>query len=276
MSKLSVYWWSSPKQVKNLGDELTSIFLSRYFGVDHQIAPIGAAKLVSTGSILSMLPPKRKDHFGIVGSGLMHPVTSIEGLDRARVYSVRGYLTRQLLEHSLPSKPLLGDPGLLASKLTTLSPRHEYTYGLIPHHSRVTSNDFLSRFKMLESVKLIDFRTDDIDTTIEQMLSCKIILSQGLHGLIIADSLGLPNVWVNTDTLHKGGEFKFYDYFSTVRRPFDLGLFKQNSFDDLAIYKNLFEANRSWIYSRQQEISDAFCQFFEDFKVPYSLGNAKK
>ena len=49
------------------------------------------------------------------------------------------------------------------------------------------------------------------------MLSCRRIVTGSLHGLIMADAYGIPSAFVMTYTA-RGGEYKFFDYFSTVNK----------------------------------------------------------
>lgn len=43
---------------------------------------------------------------------------------------------------------------------------------------------------------------------------CEFIFSTSLHGLVIADAFGIPNVRLNISSSLKGGDFKFLDYYS--------------------------------------------------------------
>src|SRR5690606_41422923 len=45
----------------------------------------------------------------------------------------------------------------------------------------------------IPGVKKIFLGSDDIEGTIDDMLSCKRIVSSSLHGLILADAYGIPN-----------------------------------------------------------------------------------
>jgi hypothetical protein len=40
------------------------------------------------------------------------------------------------------------------------------------------------------------------------------VISSSLHGLIVADSLGIPNVWLRLSPDVLGGDYKFKDYYS--------------------------------------------------------------
>ena len=46
----------------------------------------------------------------------------------------------------------------------------------------------------------------------------RIILSSSLHGLILSDAYGIPNLWISVSNNIIGGDFKFLDYFSGVER----------------------------------------------------------
>ena len=49
---------------------------------------------------------------------------------------------------------------------------------------------------------------------LNQVASCDFIFSSSLHGLIAADSLGIPNKWVKFSDLVLGNGYKFKDYYS--------------------------------------------------------------
>ena len=48
------------------------------------------------------------------------------------------------------------------------------------------------------------------------------LYSASLHGLIVADSLGIPNTWVfsKKHAIHSTAKIKFLDYFLSVQRPY--------------------------------------------------------
>lgn len=48
----------------------------------------------------------------------------------------------------------------------------------------------------------------------EQIGSCEYVLSSSLHGLIISDSFGIPNLHIKVTNNMRGDGFKFEDYYS--------------------------------------------------------------
>lgn len=51
-------------------------------------------------------------------------------------------------------------------------------------------------------------------TMANSIAECETVLSSSLHGLIFADSLGIPNKWITFEKNLIGGCFKFDDYYS--------------------------------------------------------------
>ena len=60
---------------------------------------------------------------------------------------------------------------------------------------------------------------------IRQIAECRFILSSSLHGLIIADSMGIPNLHVEFGDRLLGDGYKFDDYYSAyglTHKPYDM------------------------------------------------------
>ena len=133
----------------------------------------------------------------------------------------RGPKTRDyLLEQGIECPPIYGDPALLLPLLYKCSQKKRYKIGLIPHivdldNPRVI--DFKTRLG--EDCVVIDFADyTDWKGVIDTINQCDIIASSSLHGLIISDAYGIPNVWIQLSDKIIGGSFKYYDYFLGVGR----------------------------------------------------------
>jgi hypothetical protein len=162
--------------------------------------------LLGAGSIL-----ERATAASIVcGSGFLERPAGAVPLPR-RLVAVRG--ERSLAAFRSPGDVLLGDPLVLVDAFVTpQSKRHRF--GIVPH---VCSVD---RWRGLNAGRLhfIDPAADPWHV-IREIASCETVLSQSLHGLIVADALGVPNAWITPAATMQGGRFKFDDYFSTLADP---------------------------------------------------------
>lgn len=128
----------------------------------------------------------------------------------------RGYESKKLLEkigfkvHS----NMAGDPALLMPLL--YSPNCEKSKGkiaIIPHVSEF--DNIVSSFSNESEFTIINFRTIDIEETINILLTCDFVYSSSLHGIILSHAYGISCVRFKCKEIG-GGDFKFRDYFSSV------------------------------------------------------------
>lgn len=140
------------------------------------------------------------------------------GFSFKQICAVRGPLTRNLLEkNGIKTPPIYGDPALLISRLYFPIVKIKYKIGIIPHYVDL-DNPILSLYQK-EGVKIINFHVyDDWKTIVNEMLSCELIFSSSLHGIIISDSYGIPNIWCKFSNNIYGGDFKYHDYLLSVKR----------------------------------------------------------
>lgn len=201
----SAYWWDGHQ---NFGDALTPWLLHHEGRIAVHTAP-GSARMAGVGSILEQLPP---EFSGTVwGSGLLYgrPVD----LPHARYAAVRGHLTRQA--QGIAGAVALGDPGVLVARHVR-RPRRRWTLGIVPHgmhddHPDVTA--FAERYPA--EVKVIGTRAP-VDAVVRAIGRCDAVISTSLHGLVVADSFGIPAAWFELPPALWGGSFKFDDYQTVV------------------------------------------------------------
>lgn len=259
------YWWKGA-DYPNLGDELTDIILRERYEktLDHSV--IGDADLAATGSLLGWALDERKmpadrRPLHIVGSGFMSMESAVSPLPYTRIHSVRGYLSKNKLGACDSWKISVGDPGLLAPLIMGSVERKEsetVRYGVVLHHKHAGNEEVKNRFRHLDA-KFIDIRTSDLATFVNDIQTCDIVVSQSLHGLIIADAIGVPNVWLELGPIHSGGTFKFLDYFSSVGREAYKklsGVPKNAALIDAAV----FQSDRARVSALQGQIDRAFVE----------------
>lgn len=84
---------------------------------------------------------------------------------------------------------------------------------IIPHHSK------LDKYKTKYN-NVLDTYTDDWKSFVNEIISAEKVISSSLHGIIIAESYGVPCLWLNDIP---DSPFKYEDYYlSTGRNIFPL------------------------------------------------------
>ncbi|MEY4695920.1 MAG: hypothetical protein RIT14_348 [Pseudomonadota bacterium] len=189
----------------NFGDDINPAFFHALSGQRLRLATRrDTPHFLGMGSILDRATAQSV----VLGAGLISP----DALPPppGRIIALRGHLTRQAL--GLADDLPLGDPMVLVDRLLRADP--DGSTGFIPHVTQLAQAQSL----LPAGMRLIDVTVDPWQV-VRQIAACRRILSQSLHGVIVADALGIPNLWIAPDPAMKGGRFKFDDYFSTMDAP---------------------------------------------------------
>ena len=203
----------------NFGDLITPILLREIGYTPVRSKSINSSQLLFVGSILDNICD---DFDGVIlGSGFLNKETA-QRVDRATVLGLRGELSKKQL--GLTENLQLGDCGLLLPKFFKEKPKPKYKIGIIPHY--VDANDarvhrWITRFR--EAANVINVNQDP-RAVFYQVCSCEYIVSSSLHGLVVADSLGIANLWICLSDLCGHGTHKFIDYYSAFnvnRSPYN-------------------------------------------------------
>ena len=119
-----------------------------------------------------------------------------------------------MLQHG--SEVLLADPGLLAHRLIGGADSSKlFDIGIVPHFEDSHSETVRRLVGRLDGAAcLIDVKRRPVDV-IADISRCRGILSSSLHGLIVADAMGIPNRRLLLANELCGGDFKYEDYYSS-------------------------------------------------------------
>lgn len=203
------------------------------------------------GSLLGM-PGYANENTIVWGAGSFG---ELKGVVPKHICSVRGKLTRDILiGKGIDCPKVFGDPALLlplvynpremfkvqgskfkdtSSFLSQSEAIHEtrnqkqetkrYRLGIIPHIDDLRHPVIEEiREKHVDEIQIIDLaHYSEWTSVIDQICSCKCILSSSLHGLIVSDAYQVPSCWIELTGKILGGHFKYYDYASSVGREFD-------------------------------------------------------
>jgi pyruvyltransferase len=221
----------------NFGDELGPVvarrILQEYFDCKsvnvhvHNLAQGGRKKvqhcLLTVGSILHMSSPG--DH--VWGTGVNPYWSTRKKFNGLTFYALRGPHSTDLIRRklgSLPSSIGHGDPGFLVPYFFP-EYYHQYTANqssgvcLIPHYHDLGS-PAVKAVERLYDARMISPHSSWKDV-FDQIQTCGSVVSSSLHGLVVADSLGIPSVWVQfngTTTSVSEGMFKYMDYFESYQK----------------------------------------------------------
>lgn len=221
-----IYWAESP----NFGDQLSPYIVKQITGMEiqHKIASISWVNLIKyvvkyphklkmlsqyvlpwehhyigLGSVLSYGNSRSE----IWGSGFMNWNEDFHG---GTIYALRGELSASKI--GCKKCMAYGDPALLLPLLYTPRNRTKHIVGIIPHWKET------SFFKRIygDKYRLVDLRSTDVESIIDEICSCQLVLSSSLHGIIVAHAYGIPAIWIKKGDINTDG-FKFDDYFSSVK-----------------------------------------------------------
>lgn len=219
---IKLYWHRGPGRAdpnrQNFGDYLSPMIVEAVSGKRVEYAPLPKADMMAIGTILAKEPKAKyfgfKRRLHIWGSGCGQPEERFSS--RHYYHAVRGTQTLQRVQGST-SNVALGDPGLLAEMLINRPAAKQHGIGFVPHYVDQNSpitQAFLDKFP---DTHFIDVYMPPKEV-LRAIASCEFVISSSLHGLVIADAFGIPNVHAQ---LSAGiiDELKFDDYYSAFGIP---------------------------------------------------------
>lgn len=204
----------------NLGDDLNLPLIECLTGKKVRLLrtffKVNRENLLPIGSIIENFCNKESI---IWGSGAISGMVKLKETPK-KVCAVRGPLTRKYLqEQNICCPEIYGDPALLLPLVYQPRVKKQYRLGIIPHYSDLNLPHVEIFRNANPDVLFIHFR-DYInwEKVIDQIVSCEQIASSSLHGLILSDAYGIPNVRIKLSEKIEGGDFKYNDYFMSVNR----------------------------------------------------------
>jgi pyruvyltransferase len=222
-----VYYEKNKVRHENWGDDINYFFLKEIikkpilmYNTISLANRLNLKNYLVIGSTIDMICKKNTE---IWGAGIIDEKNTLRIKPR-KVHAVRGPLTRkELLEQGVECPEVYGDPALLIPRYYKPKIAKKHLYGFIPHRSNLDRIDDFTidgvRLSERKDVLVIDLSKYDKWTDIvDQICSCENILSGSLHGLIMAEAYGIPNLWVEFGKSLIGGHFKFHDFFLSIGR----------------------------------------------------------
>ncbi|GAB4138424.1 MAG: hypothetical protein Fur0046_12970 [Cyanobacteria bacterium J069] len=200
----------------NLGDALSPVIVSALSGLPivHQRFDSSTERLASVGTIGHGLKNGSVHLWGTGIDGKRHPfhrhLTYYERPPNTEftMHALRGPFSARVFEkQGIPVSDVYGDPVMLLPGIMSPAPAKTHELGIIVHISELSElkdgaavRGELGRYHipddLQDSVKIITTLTDAslaaLEDRVREMTACKRILSTSLHGLVIAETYGIP------------------------------------------------------------------------------------
>jgi len=220
MKEINLIYFKDKSINGNFGDELSK-FITESLINKSKYRLVYNERNISTNIVcIGSYIHKAKDNSFIYGSGVRTPNNIEKGhrYTNLNVSAVRGPLTKRFLERRHIQIPeIYGDPALLLPKFykPNINKELKDKIGIVPHKS----NYSMYVNKIDTSKYFLINPTDKWKNVINNIYSCKAIISSSLHGLVCSDAYNVPNLWLDEYKLSEGG-FKFKDYFASQGREY--------------------------------------------------------
>jgi succinoglycan biosynthesis protein ExoV len=197
-----------PRQ--NFGDQLNLLLFPRLLG---PIFDEDARHLVLGIGTVIRARARRRSHEIILGAGAGYQ-GGRHSLERRTVYAVRGPLTARRL--GIPERLAGIDPGILVPRVMPASRESESAArpAFMPHYQtdRVSSSAWRRACALAE----VDYICPVEDTGIvaEQLRRAPLLITEALHGAVVAESYGIP--WIPVVLGPKVLTFKWRDWCASI------------------------------------------------------------
>ena len=215
---LPLFWWGEDPEI-NFGDYLSLKIVERM--VDGPVRYYRKKpkwkeqKLLAIGSVFYFA----NNGDVIWGSGINGKTLSRSDYQFATldVRAVRGPRTREFLWENfrIEAPAIYGDPALLFPYLFPEFKRKakpKYDYIVVVHYKET------HLFPRGENSNIV-YSTDPWEEVTEKIVDSKLVISSSLHGVIVAESYGIPARYLRLGDKNQH-IFKYQDYYEGTGRPF--------------------------------------------------------
>lgn len=268
---LNVYY----AKVPNMGDLLNVAIIERLFGYKVHRHTFLTGELSAIGSGLGQFTLRDNPFVAMAEriSGFLFPSVTIWGTGfvcykekdtpfyrrNMRFAAVRGELSKKRVEDILGKELDIptGDAGILASYLLSEPVEKKYSVGIIAHYKEQDEPVFQKLVETYPQSLFIDVRQTP-GAVIRQIASCECIISSSLHGLIIADSLCIPNIHIKVSDKLLGDGFKFDDYYSAYHLKHPMIDIKKGNIPSIEWVKEHYPITKEMVEAMKQNMIQSF------------------
>ena len=217
MKPIRLFWWQHHHDptIRNFGDWLSPLIVELVSGRPVVHASPDECELVAIGRLVDVvLESQRSDPVQLWGTGFIREGPST-GDRRIHTAALREPLTAGRFEHAQDVP--LGDPGLLCHHLLDRLPPQKYALGIVSHYVDLAL-PLIEEYRRQGHYPILS-TIMPLREFLRGVAECEVIVSSALHGVITADSLGIPNAWTILSERVLGKGYKFRDYLGLFGIP---------------------------------------------------------
>lgn len=210
---VNLIWWS---EKKNLGDYLSYLvyeWILKEYKIEKDKVVNQTKYIMAIGSVISFLTEDATVWgSGILGVSEIPVVFNKRYFRKLDIRAVRGPFTRHVLVSAGYKCPeIYGDPAILMPYIyqPETNKRKRFAVSIIEHHSK---DDQLK----LCGFNYINIETYDYKKFIDEICASQKIISSSLHGIILAETYGVPAVFLSDGM--ESQLFKFWDWYLSTGR----------------------------------------------------------
>lgn len=205
---------------RNWGDDINVFLIEKLF--NKKVSYLYSSSIsmrrnkinyIMIGSTATMLG---NNHSVIWGAGIIDAAIPLT-VQPLKILAVRGPLTRKyFIENGVKCPEIYGDPAMLTKLVYTPPITPIYKLGIIPHYSDF-NHPYLDNFRNKPDIIIIRMENyNNWQEVVDQICCCEYIASSSLHSLIMSETYGIPNLWIELSGKLLGGHFKFHDFFLSI------------------------------------------------------------
>ena len=211
---INLEWWAKKKNVGDYLSEVIYNYMLEYNNLDPNKIVSKTIHLMAVGSLVGMY-----EFDSVVWGSGIHCVDNIKNVYRQSKYRkydirlLRGPITGEIMKSAGYQVPnVYADPAVIMPLIYKTDVRvKEYEVSVILHLSQKQEKQY-----NIEGLHYIDVETHDYKKFIDEIIKSKMVVSSSLHGIILAESYGVPAIFLKSGMNNE--MLKFYDwYFSTDR-----------------------------------------------------------
>ena len=203
-----IYWQS---EIKNWGDELNSDHYETALKTDPNKLKENES-ILGIGSILDYDTSKHsKIH--VLGTGSGYEKINIKNINSYNFWFVRGPLTAKAV--GIDEKLGICDPAILIPEIYDHKPKNNQKSGalFIPHYFSEMNAEWKTACNLAQ-IKYCS-PTSTLKEICTEIQSSNHVITESLHGAILADAYRIPWTLVATPPVHRS-PFKWHDWLKTI------------------------------------------------------------